>query len=63
MITLLFLLQDVLQVRVLPHCTAVSPEGYNFTFVFTIKCSLEVTLALCLTSADSQTKQEKHDST
>lgn len=43
--------------------TVVSPGGYVFTFVFTIKRSLEVILALCLISADSQIKQEKHDST
>lgn len=51
--------------RALPQrvFTVVSPGGYVFTFVFTIKRSLEVILALCLISADSQIKQEKHDST
>lgn len=30
--------------------TAATPRGYNFTFVYTIKRSLEVILDLCLTS-------------
>ena len=47
--------------------TVVSPEGYVFTFVFTIKCCLEVMPALCLTSPDRKREggkktQKKQDS-
>lgn len=40
--------------------TAVSPVGYDFTFAFTIKCSLEVMLARPCTRTHRETKQEEH---
>lgn len=39
---------------------AVSPVGYDFTFAFTIKCSLEVMLARRCTRTHRETKQEEH---
>lgn len=54
------LLRDVLPGRALPQraFTVVSPEGYDFTFVYTIKCSLEVMLGLCFTYWQSNKTRE-----